>query len=142
MIISEIMNRSVVSCAPDEPVSHAARLMARYNVGCLPVCSQDGHLRGVVTDRDIVIRCIAEGSDPNTTNVSELMTRGVVTAAPDENTSELATKMGSVQVRRMPVVMSGKVVGIVSLGDLAKRSACDMEAAQALCDISLNVRKK
>lgn len=142
MIISEIMNHSVVSCSPDESVSHAARLMSRYNVGSLPVCSADGHLRGVITDRDIVLRCIAEGSDPEVTPVRELMTRSVITASPEDDISVVAEQMGEGQIRRVPVTRCGKVVGIVSLGDLAQRKACDMEAARALFEISSNVRKR
>ncbi len=142
MIISEIMNHSVVSCSPDESAAHAARLMSRYNIGSLPVCSSDGHLRGVVTDRDIVIRCVAEGSNPESTPVRELMTRSVITASPEDDISIVAEQMGEGQIRRVPVTRSGKVVGIVSLGDLAQRKTCDMEASKALSEISSNVRKR
>lgn len=142
MVISEVMNRSVISCSPDESAAHAARLMRQYNVGSLPVCSSDGKLRGVLTDRDLVLRCMAEGSDPSKTPVREIMTRCIVTAEPEEEIEAVAGKMGNEQIRRVPVVRYGKVVGIVSLGDLAQRRSCDMEAAKALCDISANVRKK
>ena len=142
MLVSEIMNKSVVSCSPDESVSHAARLMASYNVGSLPVCSPDGRLRGVVTDRDIVLRCIANGSDPAKMPVRELMTRAVLSARPEDDSASAAVKMGSAQIRRIPVVSDGKVVGILSFCDLARREKCSMEAAKAFCDISSNVRKK
>ena len=142
MLVSDIMNQSVVSCAPDENVAHAARLMASYNVGSLPVCSPDGRLRGIVTDRDIVLRCVAEGSDPRKTPVRELMTRAVASLSPGDDISRAADKMGGSQVRRMPVVQGGKVVGILSLCDIARREACGMEAARAFGEISSNLKRK
>ena len=142
MKISEVMNRSVVSCDAEESVVHAARLMAHYNVGVLPVCDADGRIFGLVTDRDIVLRCIADGGDPKITPVKEIMTRRVVTANPEDEVSAVADSMGAVQVRRVPVVHAGKVVGIVSLCDMARRSLCDMEASKAFFEISSNVKKK
>ena len=142
MLVSDLMNPSVVSCAPDENVAHAARLMAAYNVGSLPVCSPDGRLRGIVTDRDIVLRCIADGSDPGQMPVRELMTRAVASLSPGDDVSRAAEKMGGGQVRRMPVVQNGKVVGILSLCDIARSEAFGMEAAKAFGEISSNLKRK
>lgn len=142
MHVSEIMNTHVISITPDENTALAARLLHRHNVGSLPVCSLDGTLRGIVTDRDIVLRCVAAESDPQTTKVREIMTRGVTTAHPEDDVREAAHKMAQEQVRRLPVTDSGgKVVGMLSLGDMAKTHTFDMEAAKALSEISVNVRK-
>jgi len=143
MRVSELMNSNVVSITPDEPTLLAARLLHRHNIGALPVCSLDGKLRGVVTDRDIVLRCVAMESDPQTTCVREIMTRGVTTVTPADDVREAAHKMAHDQVRRLPVVDNGtgKVVGMLSLGDMAKVQAFDMEASKALSEISMNQKK-
>ncbi|MBQ4370012.1 MAG: CBS domain-containing protein [Oscillospiraceae bacterium] len=141
MKVSEAMNRRVISVSPDDSISSAARLMSRYNVGALPVCSRDSRLRGIVTDRDVVTRCVALDMDPDTTPVREIMTRRVSTAEQSEEIAGAAGKMGSEQVRRLPVVQEGRVVGILSLGDVARRSEYDMEAAKALSEISENIRR-
>ncbi|MDR1669633.1 MAG: CBS domain-containing protein [Oscillospiraceae bacterium] len=142
MRVSELMNANVVSITPDEPALLAARLLSRHNIGSLPVCSLDGKLRGMVTDRDIVLRCVATESDPQTMRVREIMTRGVVSVSPDDDVREAAHKMAHEQVRRLPVVnVSGAVVGMLSLGDMAKSRAMEMEAANALSEISVNVKK-
>lgn len=142
MRIREIMNTDVVSITPDESVRCAARLMSRHNIGALPVCAQDGRLRGMVTDRDIVLRCVADDTDPEELPVREIMTRAIVSAAPDDDVAAVAGRMADSQVRRIPVVENGRVVGMVALGDLARRRTCAMEAARALCDISVNIRHK
>ena len=142
MRVSELMNNNVISITPDEPTLLAARLLSRHNVGSLPVCSLDGKLRGIVTDRDIVLRCVATESDPQTTRVREIMSRGVVSVTPEDDVREAAHKMANEQIRRLPVVNNtGSVVGMLSLGDMAKSRAVEMEAANALSEISLNVKR-
>ena len=142
MTVSDLMSAHVVSIGQDEPVSAAARLLKRANVGALPVCDARQRLRGIVTDRDIVTRCVALGSDPEETPVKEIMSRGVVTAAPGETLGAAAKRMRTDQVRRLPVLDEGRLVGIVTLCDMARSSACDMEAAAALAEISGNVQRK
>ncbi|MDR1693460.1 MAG: CBS domain-containing protein [Oscillospiraceae bacterium] len=142
MRVSELMNANVVSITPDEPALLAARLLSRHNIGSLPVCSLDGKLRGMVTDRDIVLRCVATESDPQTMRVREIMTRGIVSVSPEDDVREAAHKMANEQVRRLPVVSAGgSVVGMLSLGDMAKSRALEMEAANALSEISVSVKK-
>ena len=85
MDVRDIMSRRVISVGRAEPVSAAVRLLHRHNLGALPVCDDAGHLRGMVTDRDIVIRCLASGADPAATPVSEIMSRGIVTASPEDS---------------------------------------------------------
>ena len=88
MKVSDIMSGRVVTIGQKEPVIAAARLLKRMNLGALPVTDDSGRLRGILTDRDIVLRCVASGSDPRTLEVREIMSRGVVTAAPGTEISE------------------------------------------------------
>ena len=141
MQVGEIMCRSVITVTPEDSAALAARLMARNNVGALPVCTRDRRLRGMVTDRDITLRCTASGLDPESTPVREIMSRNLTSCGPEEPAWQVVRRMAGVQVRRLPVVQEGKLVGIVSLGDLARRPALDMEAARALAEISGNVRR-
>ncbi len=139
MLVKDLMNPSVVSVQPEDSVALAAQLCSRHNVGVLPVCGEDGRLRGVVTDRDIVLRCVAAEEDPARTPVREIMSRGCASVSPEDDCREATRVMGRQQVRRLPVVDQGRLVGIVSLGDLARSSRFDMEAAKALSDISENI---
>ena len=139
MQVRELMNQSVVSITPGESASLAARLLARHQLGALPVCGEDGGLRGIVTDRDIVTRCVAAETDPHKVPVREIMSRNCAVISPEEDAAEAARLMGAGQVRRLPVLEAGKVVGMVSLGDLAKSHAFDMEASKALSEISENI---
>ena len=142
MLVSDIMNPQIVSISPEETVALAARLLSRHNIGSLPVCGGDGKIRGILTDRDIVLRCVAADEDPETTPVSEIMSRSVITVNPGDDVRRASELMGLGQVRRLPVTENGKLVGIVSLGDMAQISVCDMEAARALGEISSNLRDR
>lgn len=93
----------------------AARLLSQHNIGALPVCSRTGRLRGMVTDRDIVVRCVAAGDDPEHTRVAEIMTRRILAAEPEKSIGEAAKLMAREQVRRLPVQEHGRLVGMVSL---------------------------
>ena len=136
MQIRELMSKSVVSITPEESAALAARLLTRHNLGMLPVCGQDGRLVGVVTDRDIVTRCLAAGQDPSRVPVEDIMTRELETLSPQEEGEAASARMAGCQVRRLPVVEEGKVVGVLSLADLARSRRYEAEAAQALCQIS------
>ena len=103
------------------------------------MCSEGKRLRGMITDRDIVLRCVAAEEDPSQTMVRDIMTRNCATVAPGDDCREATRLMAAQQVRRLPVVEGGKVVGMISLGDLAKSRRFDMEAAQALSEISENI---
>ena len=141
MQVRDFMNPSVVSITPGESASLAARLLSRHNVGSLPVCGEDGGLRGIVTDRDIVLRCVAAEEDPAQTPVKDIMSRNCAVVSPDDDAREATRLMAARQVRRLPVLEDGRVVGMVSLGDLARSHRCDMEASKALSEISENVKK-
>jgi len=142
MKVSELMAKNVVSISPDESTSLAARLLYRHNIGALPVCTSDGKLRGVVTDRDIVLRCVAAENDPEHTPVREIMTRSPVSAHPDDDVRQAAELMAAHQVRRLPVTVDGKLVGMLSLGDISRTHSYNMEASRALSEISMNIKKR
>lgn len=139
MQVKDLMNPSVVTIEPGSSAALAARLISRHNVGSLPVCGDDRRLRGVVTDRDIVLRCVAAEEEPAQTPVRDIMTRGCTTVSPGDDCREATRLMSLHQVRRLPVVEDGKLVGVISLADVARSGRFDMEAAQALCEISENI---
>lgn len=141
MQVRDLMNQSVVSITPAESCSLAARLLSRHELGSLPVCGEDGGLRGIVTDRDIVTRCLAAEEDPQKVQVKDIMTRNCAVVSPDDDAREAARMMAAGQVRRLPVMESGRVVGMVSLGDLALCQQYDMETSKALCEISEHIHR-
>ena len=141
MRVKDCMTKQVISVGAGEPVSVAARLMARYNLGALPVRGTDGQLEGMLTDRDIVLRCIAAERSPKAVRVREVMTRSVAAAAPDTDAAAAAGIMAARQVRRLPVTEEGRLVGMVGLADLSRRPDYMMEAAEALEDICAGVRR-
>lgn len=140
MKVKDIMTDHVITVSPGESVEVAARMLTHYNIGILPVCGGDGSLRGVVTDRDLVTRCLAANKSPKKTLVREIMTDTVVAVKPDMEASVAAHFMGRQQIRRLPVVEEGRLCGMVSLGDFAQREDSVMDAADALMDISSNMR--
>lgn len=142
MKLRDIMTRSPVKIHPEESVAVAARLLARHNIGALPVCKENGELCGVVTDRDLVTRCMASERSVEQARVRDVMTGRVISAAPDMEVDVAAHLMGREQVRRLPVVENGKLCGMVSLGDLASREESCMDAGDALCDISTNISQR
>ena len=138
MEIKDIMTQNVIAIDPAESVEVAARTMARYNIGALPVC-KGGKLCGMLTDRDIVTRCLAANRQPANTQVRQVMTEQVTAVAPDMQTGVAAHLMGRLQIRRLPVVENGKLCGMVSLGDMAVREETVLDAGDVLADISSNV---
>lgn len=142
MQVQDLMNSNVISIAPEESASLAARLLNRYNIGALPVCSAGQVLRGILTDRDIVMRCIAADEDPERTSAGDIMTRDVATVMPEDDVRNAARLMALKQVRRLPVVEDGKLVGMLSLGDMAQSQRFEMETSKAFSDISANVKKR
>ena len=138
MKIREVMTQPVIRIGTDETVEVAARTLAHYNIGALPVCGSDGRLCGLVTDRDLVTRCIAAGRNPGMTKVSQIMSGSVVGIEPDLETRDAAEIMGRRQIRRLPVLQNEKLCGMVSLGDLTRAEA---DTGLALSQISNNIRQ-
>lgn len=142
MRVRDLMSKSVVTIAPEESAALAARLLSRHELGSLPVCAADGTLVGIVTDRDIVTRCVAAGEEPGRVPVRDIMSPAPSVITPETPISAAARLMAQRQVRRLPVVEQGHVVGMLSLGDLARSRRTDTEAAEALSDISASLRRK
>lgn len=142
MKLREIMTPNPVHVEPDTTVDVAARLLTQYNIGMLPVCTPDGALHGLVTDRDIVTRCLAAGRSPAHTGVRDVMTRRIVSAPPHMETSAAAHLMGREQIRRLPILEDGRLQGIVSLGDLAEWEESSLDASDALSEISTNLSRR
>ena len=121
MKISEVMTRSVETVSPDQTAKEAASFMLRAEAGSIPVCEND-RVIGMITDRDIAVRGVAEGLGPDA-RVRDLMSKGVVCAHEDDDLDEVARRMSNEQVRRLPVLDSNeRLVGIVSLGDLSRET--------------------
>jgi CBS domain-containing protein len=134
MKISEVMTTDVETIGADQTAREAASFMLRADAGSIPVCEGD-KLVGMITDRDIAVRGVAEGRGPDTP-VSELMSDGIICAREDEDVDTVARRMSEEQVRRLPVLdADDKLCGIVSLGDLA-REARGETAEQALEGVS------
>lgn len=142
MKLREIMTNPVVRIHPEETVAVAARMLEHNNIGSLPVCGSDGRLCGMVTDRDLVTRCLAAGKSPQTTSVREVMTTKIYVGRPDMEVSLAAGLMGREQIRRLPVMENGRLCGLVSLGDLARKEESSYDAADALGEISSMVSRR
>lgn len=142
MRVRDLMSKSVVTITPEESAALAARLLSRHELGALPVCAADGTLAGIVTDRDIVTRCVAAGEEPGRVPVRDIMSPAPSVITPETPISDAARLMAQRQVRRLPVVEQGHVVGMLSLGDLARSRRTDTEAAAVLSDISASLRRK
>ena len=141
MKVKACMTPSPVSVTADSSVATAARVMARNHVGALPVRGPGGKLCGMVTDRDLILRCVASGEDPASVPVGRVMTTRLVTASPEEDLVTVSQRMAKQQLRRLPVVENGNLVGMVSLADLSRQQDFAMEAAEALTEITRNVKK-
>jgi len=142
MKLREIMTDTVVRIHPKETVAVAARMLAHYNIGMLPVCGSDGRVCGLITDRDIVTRCLAADRSARTTTVQEVMTANVIAARPDMDAALAASLMGREQIRRLPVLENGRLCGMVSLGDLARDAQTSIDAGDALSEISSNLSSR
>lgn len=138
MELRKLMTDTVIHIHPEESVAVAARLLEHYNIGALPVCSTDGTVCGVVTDRDLVTRCLAGNREIRQTKVGDIMSRHLVTASPDTSAEEAARLMGREQIRRLPVVSGGKLCGMVSLGDLSHA----IPAGDTLSQVSSNLSSR
>jgi len=119
MKIKEIMTTDVETCMPESTLQEVASKMREINVGSIPIC-EDGRLVGIVTDRDIVIRGLAE-QIPSDAPISEILSAEVITGTVDLTVEEAAELMAVHKIRRLPIVAGNQVIGIVSLGDLAIR---------------------
>lgn len=134
-LVRDLMSNDVDMVSPSSKVTDAARQMRDMNVGSMPVTDRQ-ELVGIITDRDIAVRVTADGANPDEVMVKEVMSTDLVTVRPDQTAAEAAQLMSQHQVRRLPVVEDGKLIGMLALGDLATDSSSSDEAAAALSDIS------
>ena len=135
--IRELMTTSPRTVEPSARVVDAARVMREEDVGPVPVVENGGRLAGIVTDRDIVLRVVAEGGDPQSMTVGEIMSRDLVTVDPDQPLDEALRLMARHQVRRLPVCEEdGRLVGIVAQADVATELGDDQRTGQVVEEIS------
>lgn len=134
--VGDVMVRDVVTVEPAASLAEAARLMETHNVGMLPVV-EEGRIKGVITDRDIVVRAIAREADPRTTRVSECLSAAVLCASPEWSTDEAITVMAGAQVGRLPVAdQDDRLVGVVTLSSMAFRAPDKQQALAAAQQVS------
>ena len=139
MKAKDIMTKDPSCITPETPVSEAAKMMEREDVGMLPIVDQQGSKRlvGVVTDRDITIRHVGQGHDNPNCPVREAMTERLVTSRPDDDVEQVMELMGREQVRRIPVVDErGSIVGVVAQADIVREAKNDKKAERTVEKIS------
>lgn len=129
--VRDVMTTDPMTCSASTSVADAARLMRDRDIGDVLI-GDGGQLRGIITDRDIVVRCVAEGRDCALVNISDVCSGELVTVTPDTDLDIAVQRMREMAVRRLPVVEDGRPVGIVSIGDLA----IEEDPSSALADIS------
>jgi len=136
MQVKDVMTRGAECVGPETTLQEAARKMKGLDVGPLPVCDND-HLVGMLTDRDITVRAVAEGKDPRTARVREAMTEGICYCFEDDDVADAARLMKEKQIRRLVVLTRDKrLAGIVSLGDLAVETGDEQLAGKTLEEVS------
>jgi len=136
MQIRDLMTKDIELVSPDTTLQEAARKMRDADTGFLPV-GQDDRLVGTVTDRDITVRCVAEGADPATASIRDAMTDELVFIFEDQDSAEAAQLMSERKIRRLPVINRDKrLVGVVTMGDLAGKSGDDDVVGQTASDIA------
>ncbi len=136
---SDVMTENLVYCTPDEPVSKAAQLMKKEDIGPVLVVNngRDKMLVGIVTDRDLALKVVAEGRDPRDTKVEEVMSKKLVTCRADDDVEQAMSAMAQYQLRRIPVVADGmKLVGIISQADVATRVGEPERTGEVVKEIS------
>ncbi|NMM61496.1 CBS domain-containing protein [Clostridium sp. P21] len=135
MKVKDVMTKCIVSLNAEDNVERAAQLMRKHNVGSIPVCNGDKVI-GIVTDRDIAIRSAADGENSKKQPIREIMSSNPVTGNPDMDIQDASRVMSERQIRRLPIVESNNLVGIISLGDIAIEPNLQHQAEQALSNIS------
>lgn len=135
ILVRHAMTEAPKTARPDMNAADAAALMKQFDTGVIPVAEGE-ELLGLVTDRDLVLRVIAERKDPTEVRLGDILTRSPVTVSPDTKISEARDLMAEHRVRRLPVVKTDRLVGILSLGDLAMADESKRAVGEALEDVS------
>lgn len=131
MLARELMHTGVECVGEHDMLEHAARRMRDLDVGCMPICGDDDKLHGVITDRDIVVRCCAEGRDVATTTAGDLAQGTPVWVSADANEDAVLELMSQNQIKRLPVIDDGRLVGMISEYDVARQLSDDKVARMA-----------
>ena len=135
ILVRHAMTESPQTAGPTMNAADAAAMMKQYDTGVIPV-AEEGRLVGLVTDRDLVVRVLAERKDPLDVRLEEIATTVPVTVTPDTKLSEARSMMAEHRIRRLPVVKAGELVGILSLGDVALADASERAVGETLEEIS------
>ncbi len=135
MKVKDIMSKDIASVSSEDCVQKAAQVMKDHDVGSVPVCC-DGKIAGIVTDRDIAVRTIAAGQDSKQQKVKDIMSPSPATGSPEMDVHDAARIMSQKQIRRLPILENGSIVGIVSLCDISTEPTLEDNAGDALKDIS------
>ena len=122
MRVKDCMTHSVVQATPETTLSDVAKLMSSNKVGSIPICNKQNHVVGFITDRDIITRCIANNLNCSNTKASDIMNTEVIKTTPDTDLEEACKTMSENQIRRLPVIQDGEIVGMLSVGDLAQNT--------------------
>ncbi|HEX7960434.1 MAG TPA: CBS domain-containing protein, partial [Terriglobales bacterium] len=132
MKVSEIMTRDPKTAQLDSTLEQIAALMKDEDVGAIPIVDDDDELVGIVTDRDIVVRCVAEGKEASDTTVEDILSEDLATIEPDADVQQAARLMADKQIRRLPVVQERELIGMVSIGDISVKDEDDETAGETL----------
>lgn len=135
MKVRDVMTKDVATLNPDDTIERAAQLMKQYNVGSIPVCENEKVI-GIITDRDIAIRSVAQGENGRNQKVREVMSSNPVLINSETDIHDAARIMSERQIRRLPVVENNNIIGIVAIGDIAVESKLSDDAGEALSSIS------
>jgi len=135
MKVREIMSKDIACVNANDTIERAAQMMKQYDVGSVPVCSENKVI-GIVTDRDITLRSTALGINPKNQKVSEVMSSNPVVGTPEMDVHDVARIMGEKQIRRLPIVENNSLVGMVALGDISVAPNLQDNAEEALKNIS------
>lgn len=140
MKVSEVMTKKVIHCRSDETLSACSRKMGELDVGSMPIVDGHGNLVGIITDRDITIRAVANDVDVTEAPVGDYVSTPVITVSPETDIEEASLLMSEKQIRRLPVLdKDGILIGMITLGDLAL-SIDEQKVGHALHEVSLHVR--
>jgi len=140
MKVRDIMtSEGLATASLDTTLEDIATMMRDENVGAIPVLDDDENLAGIITDRDIVVRAIAEGQDPSECTAEEILSEELHTIEPDSDIEMAADLMARHKIRRLPVVEDGEIIGMISLGDISVKGE-EEHASEALEDISKGVK--
>lgn len=140
MKVRELMTTDITTAELSATLEEIATIMRHEDVGAVPIVD-DEELVGIVTDRDIVVRCVAEGGDPGESTAEDILTEGLVTVAPDSDVQEAEEMMSRHQIRRLPVVRDGRLQGMISLGDIAVKIHTRGQHGKVLEQVSAGVKR-